>query len=204
MTATSSDVLHAALVPPPPGRSTIGPLAAVTTPEGSVVRITFLAARSLDTRAARAEFERELIESHGRAVHWEEGVEDDPTAGVARQLVEYLARDRRTFELSLHVAGTPFQKRVWDALQTIPYGATWSYGQLAERLGSPGGARAVGRANNANPISVVVPCHRVVGADGRLVGFGGGVDAKRALLDLERGQAACTDGLFGSSPSSGS
>jgi methylated-DNA-[protein]-cysteine S-methyltransferase len=106
-------------------------------------------------------------------------------AEAARQLHEYFARERTAFELALAPAGTPFQLRVWAALREIPYGQTTSYGELADRLGQPGAARAVGLANGRNPIAVIVPCHRVIGADGSLTGFGGGLGRKRALLDLE-------------------
>jgi methylated-DNA-[protein]-cysteine S-methyltransferase len=102
-----------------------------------------------------------------------------------RQLAEYFAGERRTFDLPLDPRGTPFQLAAWRALVDIPYGETISYGEQARRLGRLGAARAVGAANGRNPLSIVVPCHRVVGADGRLVGFGGGLEAKRYLLNLE-------------------
>ena len=115
-------------------------------------------------------------------------VEDPAAFGtVERQLGEYFAGERTAFDLDLAPAGTAFQLRVWAALREIPYGTTTSYGELAARLGSPSASRAVGLANGRNPISVIVPCHRVVGADGSLTGFGGGVERKRTLLDLERG-----------------
>ena len=101
------------------------------------------------------------------------------------QLEEYLARVRKEFDLPLAPAGTPFQRKVWDALLQIPYGQTRSYQQIAQAVGSPKGFRAVGMANNRNPIAVFIPCHRVVGADGKMVGYGGGVDIKVALLGLE-------------------
>ena len=104
---------------------------------------------------------------------------------VERQLAEYFRSERRSFDLEVELEGTPFQKRVWDELQRIPYGETISYRQLAERLGRPSAVRAVGRANATNPVSLVVPCHRVIGADGSLTGFGGGIDVKRTLLQLE-------------------
>ncbi len=105
---------------------------------------------------------------------------------VAAQLGEYFARERREFDLPLAPRGTAFQQQVWTALRAIPYGTTVSYGQIAHRLGLPPGAsRAVGLANGSNPISIVVPCHRVIGADGTLTGYGGGLDRKRLLLDLE-------------------
>jgi len=102
-----------------------------------------------------------------------------------RQLGEYFAGARRAFELRLAPRGTEFQRLVWFALAEIPYGATWSYAELARRVGRPKAVRAVGAANGANPLPIVLPCHRVIGADGSLVGYGGGLSAKRFLLDLE-------------------
>lgn len=106
--------------------------------------------------------------------------------GDARaQLDEYFAGDRTTFDLPLAATGTPFQKRVWAALRTIPFGHTTSYGELAKRIGEPKAVRAVGSANGHNPISIIVPCHRVIGARGDLTGFGGGIERKRWLLEHE-------------------
>jgi methylated-DNA-[protein]-cysteine S-methyltransferase len=110
---------------------------------------------------------------------------EEPFASAARQLTEYFAGERTSFDLPLAPAGTEFQRRVWLALQTIPYGQTASYGQLAREIGSAAASRAVGLANGKNPIAVVIPCHRVIGADGSLTGYGGGLDRKRFLLDLE-------------------
>jgi methylated-DNA-[protein]-cysteine S-methyltransferase len=104
---------------------------------------------------------------------------------AAEQLAEYFAGTLRQFDIPLELHGTQFQRRVWTALLDIPYGQTISYGELADRVGSPGGARAVGLAVGSNPIAIVVPCHRVVGADGRLTGYGGGLSRKQFLLDLE-------------------
>lgn len=101
------------------------------------------------------------------------------------QLREYFSRLRREFDLPLDLRGTDFQRRVWEELRRIPYGQTVSYGELARRVGRPGAARAVGGAVGANPIPIIVPCHRVVGADGSLVGYGGGPELKAALLRLE-------------------
>jgi methylated-DNA-[protein]-cysteine S-methyltransferase len=109
-------------------------------------------------------------------------------AHVREQLAEYFAGARRRFDLDVAAAGTPFQRRVWDALREIPYGETVGYGELAERIGRPGAARAVGLANGSNPLSIVVPCHRVVGAGGALTGYGGGLDVKRRLLAHEQGR----------------
>jgi methylated-DNA-[protein]-cysteine S-methyltransferase len=118
-------------------------------------------------------------------------VEDDaPLREAAEQLREYFAGDRRAFDLALRPAGTPFQREVWTALLDVPYGETASYGELAARIGRPAAVRAVGLANGRNPISIVVPCHRIVGSDGSLTGYGGGIERKRRLLDLERGVAA--------------
>ena len=108
---------------------------------------------------------------------------------VTAQLGEYFAGERRTFELPLRPAGSDFQLQVWRALRDIPYAETESYGALAARIGRPGAARAVGLANGRNPISIIVPCHRVIGADGSLTGYGGGIDRKRRLLALERSRA---------------
>ena len=106
-------------------------------------------------------------------------------AETARQLGEYFAKQRRAFELPLRAAGTPFQQQVWAALRDIPYGQTRTYGQIAAAVGRPKACRAVGMANNRNPIMIIVPCHRVIGADGRMVGYAGGVWIKEALLRLE-------------------
>jgi methylated-DNA-[protein]-cysteine S-methyltransferase len=114
--------------------------------------------------------------------------EPDPTpfTEVIRQLDEYFGGQRTEFDLPMNLVGTPFQRTVWAALQEIPYGETRSYGQLAERIGRPGAARAVGLANGRNPIGIIVPCHRVVGASGDLTGYGGGLERKQHLLDFER------------------
>ncbi|MCP2333891.1 methylated-DNA--[protein]-cysteine S-methyltransferase [Actinoalloteichus caeruleus] len=105
---------------------------------------------------------------------------------VAQQLAEYFAGRRTDFDLPLAPHGTPFQQQVWAQLRAIPYGETVSYGELAARMGRPSASRAVGLANGRNPISVIVPCHRVVGSAGGLTGYAGGVERKRTLLDLER------------------
>ena len=102
------------------------------------------------------------------------------------QLDEYYEGKRTEFTLPLRAEGTPFQMKVWQALSTIPYGETRSYGQIAAQVDNPKGSRAVGMANNRNPISIIIPCHRVIGADGKLVGYGGGLDKKVWLLDFEK------------------
>jgi methylated-DNA-[protein]-cysteine S-methyltransferase len=118
------------------------------------------------------------------------GDRDDTLFEEARQqLKAYFAGELKEFTLQLHLHGTPFQRAVWDQLRRIPYGETRSYGELADALGNPGASRAVGLANGKNPIGIIVPCHRVVGADGSLTGYGGGLPRKRRLLDFERGSA---------------
>jgi methylated-DNA-[protein]-cysteine S-methyltransferase len=107
-----------------------------------------------------------------------------------KQLTEYFAGERREFELPLDMRGTRFQKDVWDALLGIPFGEMRSYGDLAKQLGSPAASRAVGAANGKNPISIVVPCHRVIGSSGKLTGFAGGLEVKARLLEMERGEKA--------------
>ena len=109
-----------------------------------------------------------------------------PFREAAAQLEGYFAGTRTRFELELALGGTPFQQRVWAALQEIGYGQTVSYGQLADRIGQPSASRAVGLANGRNPVSIIVPCHRVVGADGSLTGYGGGIERKRYLLAHEQ------------------
>jgi methylated-DNA-[protein]-cysteine S-methyltransferase len=111
-------------------------------------------------------------------------------AEVARQIDEYLAGERTTFDVPIDLRGTEFQQQVWAALGEIPYGTTATYGAVADRIGRPGAARAVGLANNRNPIAIIVPCHRVIGAGGKLVGYGGGIELKTRLLVLEGSLAA--------------
>jgi methylated-DNA-[protein]-cysteine S-methyltransferase len=112
-----------------------------------------------------------------------------PFADVKTQLEEYFAGRRTTFDIPLAAEGAPFERRVWRALEDIPYGETVSYGEIARRVDQPTAARAVGLANGRNPIAVIVPCHRVIGANGTLTGYGGGLERKRLLLELEHGQA---------------
>jgi len=129
--------------------------------------------------------------SDGERSDWQQ---DDGTgrageilAEARRQLGEYFAHGRTTFDLPLDLRGTPFQVQVWNALTRIPFGSTLSYGELARRVGSPNGSRAVGAANGRNPVAIVVPCHRVIGANGDLTGFGGGMARKEWLLQHEGG-----------------
>jgi methylated-DNA-[protein]-cysteine S-methyltransferase len=115
--------------------------------------------------------------------------DDSAFDDVRGQLLEYFSGERTCFELPLHMVGSAFQKRVWTGLLDIPCGATTSYGALAEAIGAPGAARAVGLANGQNPIPIIVPCHRVIGANGSLTGYGGGLPAKQWLLTHEQRQA---------------
>ncbi|MFF5971029.1 methylated-DNA--[protein]-cysteine S-methyltransferase [Streptomyces sp. NPDC012769] len=121
-----------------------------------------------------------------------------PFAEAVRQLDAYFAGELTEFELPLKLIGTPFQLRVWEQLRLIPYGETRTYGELAEALGNPGASRAVGLANGKNPVSIVVPCHRVIGTSGSLTGYGGGLDRKKRLLAFESGSPVgpAPDALF--------
>jgi len=114
---------------------------------------------------------------------------DAPFVAVREQLAEYFAGERQQFDVPLKFAGTLFQQRVWQELVRIPFGSTITYAQLAQRVGQPTASRAVGNANGRNPISILVPCHRVIGTNGKLTGYAGGVEKKRWLLDWERGEA---------------
>ena len=114
------------------------------------------------------------------------GEPNELTERVFRQLDEYFAGTRREFDFPYRLCGTPFQEKVWAALRDIPYGETRSYKDIAEAIGHPKAFRAVGMANHANPIFIAIPCHRVIGASGSLVGYGGGLEMKKALLELER------------------
>jgi methylated-DNA-[protein]-cysteine S-methyltransferase len=127
-------------------------------------------------------------------------------AAIREQLAEYFAGERQTFDVPLKLAGGPFQQRVWQELVRIPFGTTITYAQLAQRLGKPNASRAVGQANSRNPISIIVPCHRVIGSNGNLTGYAGGVDKKRWLLAWERGETTAERGylfdMAGKSPES--
>lgn len=123
-----------------------------------------------------------------------------PDAGAfdktVEQLAAYFAGELTDFDVECDLRGSEFQRRIWKALMTIPYGETRSYGQIAEQIGAPGSARAVGLANGHNPIAIIVPCHRVIGAGGSLTGYGGGLDRKRTLLELEKRRASANLTLF--------
>lgn len=151
-----------------------GPLLLALDGDGNLVRLHFA-------------HERDHVEAD-----W---VRDDAALEFARtQLDEYFAGARTVFDLPVRLHGTPFQVEVWEQLRRIPYGETISYGELADRVHRPGAARAVGSANGQNPIAIVVPCHRVIGADGSLTGFGGGLEWKQWLLTREQPQGSLIDG----------
>lgn len=123
-----------------------------------------------------------------------DGEGNDPE--IARQVAEFFAGRRREFDFALAPEGTPFQKRVWAELVKIPFGETISYGELARRVGNPAASRAVGAANGQNPIALIVPCHRVIGSNGKLTGYGGGLPLKEKLLAWERRIAGTAPALF--------
>lgn len=122
--------------------------------------------------------------------------DDEIFADAVEQLAAYFAGELTEFDLDLDLGGTEFQRKVWAALRTIPYGETRSYGEIAMQIGSPGASRAVGLANGRNPIGIIVPCHRVIGSTGGLTGYGGGIDRKRALLALEKSRRPADLSLF--------
>ena len=165
------------MTPPPVHRRTLpspcGPLRLLATP-GHLLRLDFVHGRNCPPAPPGTAD----APPHHPVLH-----------AAASQLADYFAGERHTFDLPLAPAGTAFQQTVWRALRDIPYAETRTYGQQAAAIGRPTASRAVGAANGKNPLSIVVPCHRVVGASGALTGFGGGLRAKRVLLDLERRHA---------------
>jgi len=132
-----------------------------------------------------AKEEGAVVEIHFRPRDVDGVRDDDAVSDVAKQLHEYFRGERHSFDLELAPRGTDFQRLCWSALQRIPYGETRSYSDIAREIGRPAAVRAVGAANGANPIPIVIPCHRVVGSNGSLTGFGGGIETKRWLLALE-------------------
>lgn len=153
--------------------SPVGELLALVRADGTLVALPFLSDDDPADLAGR--------HAHGSAVEFDAG----RTAHVAHQLNEYFAGERTAFGLATAPHGTEFQLRVWRALEDIPFGETQGYAELARRIGQPTASRAVGRANGANPIPIVLPCHRVIGANGDLTGYGGGIERKETLLRLE-------------------
>jgi methylated-DNA-[protein]-cysteine S-methyltransferase len=157
------------LIPPGVGRldTPVGPIEVSVNEDGAVVRVSFA---EDDANAA--------------------GTTDKVCAAAVRQLEEYFSGERRSFDVELDPEGSDFEKRVWEKLLLIPYGATTTYGEIARKLGDPGASRAVGLANARNPVAIIIPCHRVIGADGDLTGYAGGMHRKRWLLAHESGQAS--------------
>lgn len=149
----------------------VGDLFLAAKEDGAVVRVSFLAETPEDALIA------ELTEKG-----FDLRREDGPLEELERQLEAYFRKEIEQFTLPLEPDGTEFQRQVWDQLIQIPYGTCQSYGDIAQALGNPGASRAVGLANNKNPIPIIIPCHRVIGSRGKLVGFGGGIDTKHALL----------------------
>ena len=146
-------------------RSPLGTIEVTVNEEGAVTSVSFV-----------DEERSELVDNQGAC------------DGAVRQLEEYFRGERRRFDLELEADGTEFEQRVWNEVRRIPFGATDTYGEIASRLGDLGAAQAVGAANARNPIAIIVPCHRVIGADGTLTGYAGGLDRKKWLLALESGQ----------------
>jgi methylated-DNA-[protein]-cysteine S-methyltransferase len=138
------------------------------------------------------------LPTHRRATSLDGAAVRDPApfGAVIEQLDAYFVRERTAFDVPLAPSGTPFQLAVWSALREIPYGQTTSYGAIAGRIGRPSAVRAVGLANGRNPISIIVPCHRVIGANGALTGYGGGLERKQVLLELEGASTSVTPQLF--------
>jgi methylated-DNA-[protein]-cysteine S-methyltransferase len=159
--------------------SPIGPLA-LTADEAGLIEVEFCSVTRRDKASARWRTARTDPPSN-------EGKAATIVAAARSQLADYFAGRRRRFELPLNPRGTAFQQAVWSSLAAIPFGATVSYGELARRLGKPTAARAVGAANGQNPLAIILPCHRVVGADGSLTGYAGGLEIKRKLLEHEAG-----------------
>lgn len=158
----------------------IGSLVLAATEQG-VCRIGFDSGFSRESQLEQLERWARKVNEGGIAPALDNGVLDE----AAGQLEEYFAGRRRDFQLPLDLRGTPFQQRVWQALTRIPYGAVHSYKQVGEAIGASKAVRAVGGANNRNPVPIIVPCHRVIGADGQMVGYAGGLSVKRLLLELE-------------------
>lgn len=151
--------------------SPVGALVVTVDQEDRVTRLLF----------AKEKSAKSLLGDSPEPIQWK----SSRCQPVQIQLDEYFAGKRRGFDLELNPSGTFFQKTVWNVLRAIPFGETRSYGDVAQEIGKPGASRAVGRANATNPIAIIVPCHRVIGADGSLTGFGGGMEAKRILLQHE-------------------
>lgn len=155
--------------------SPVGPLTLVSSQQG-LMRVTFSAAHKLTNFTS-------TLKKRDPESEWIE--DNEKLREVILQLQEYFEGKRKTFSLELDLKGTPFQIQVWQTLQKVPYGETSTYGEIANRIGSPNASRAVGNACRANPIPIIIPCHRIIGKNGQLTGFAGGLEIKRKLLELE-------------------
>ena len=158
--------------------SPVGELLAICSPTGLCL-LEFVGQARVDRELAQVEAARGGPAVPGHNAHTEQ---------LGQELADYFSGQRRVFDVALDLVGTPFQRRVWQALLEIPYGETWSYAQEASHLGQPTATRAVAAANGQNKISIIVPCHRVIGSNGQLTGYGGGLPRKQFLLALERGE----------------
>jgi len=165
--------------------TTIGELTLIADESGAITGVEFGAREAPANGASPAGSDRIGATAARETPAASNGEATAALDAAAAQLREYLAGERTDFDLPLRPIGNEFEQAVWAELLRIPYGETTSYGEIARRIGHPGSARAVGRANGRNPIAIVVPCHRVIGSDGSLTGYGGGLDLKRALLTLE-------------------
>ncbi len=180
---TKTEVRYADILPSP-----VGPLIGVVDEDGVLIELRFASGKG--EARDRADLERHW-KARGFEVEWKAG----KLRALARALEHYFSGRSKTFDLELAPEGSAFQKRVWRELAKVPWGTTVSYGELARRVGRPKAARAVGRANATNPIPIVLPCHRVIGASGDLTGYGGGMERKEKLLALE-GYRARKNSLF--------
>jgi len=172
--------MHTLLVPSP-----VGPLEIAGTEKG-VVSVSFARKGVLAKKPAKKSASGKAAPAKSSAKAAQVTSVPAPLRDCARQLEEYFAGRRKSFDCRLDLQGTDFQKKVWRALLKVPFGKTASYGKIARAVGRPGAARAVGGANHANPVAVIVPCHRIIGADGSLTGYGAGIERKAWLLEHER------------------
>lgn len=164
------------------------PVIYIAARDGCIVRVSTDTAGDGDILLTLDDMESDNIPVPADKGRKESEEQFDLLRQTARELSEYFRGERQSFTVTIRAEGTDFQRRVWEALRRIPYGETRTYGEIARQVGSPKGARAVGMACNRNPIMLMIPCHRVVGSDGRLVGFAGGLAMKETLLELEKAQ----------------
>ena len=176
--AAANNIIYCTEAPSP-----IGPL--LLTSDGNALTGLYMTEHRHGPRAGEPLSTWGIQATPGRSQAWQRDDHTPPFHLAKEQLAAYFQGQLIRFDLPLSLHGTPFQQQVWQALQEIPYGVTISYGDLARRVGNPNGSRAVGLANGHNPVSIIVPCHRVIGSNGQLTGYGGGLPRKAALLDFE-------------------